>query len=81
MGTTGHQPRRVPTLSVTKDGALKAEIGPGGFMAGFSELFDLSPTPFIPQALAAEEATRLGFVRTGAALARVMAAAGDRFGD
>jgi len=81
MATTGHRPRRVPTLRVATDGALKAEIGPGGFMAGFSELFDLSPTAFMPQPLAAEEITRTGFARTGAALARVLAAARDRFGD
>jgi hypothetical protein len=71
---------RTPTIHFKRDGSISSDIGPGSFYAGFSQLFDLKAPPFVPQPLAPQETTKIGFELTGRALSRAIAKARERFG-
>jgi len=72
--------QQATTIRVSEGGGLSMDLGPGGFGAGFSQLMDFTAPTFTPKPLAAGETTKVGFVRTGDAIARALAKARDRFG-
>jgi hypothetical protein len=71
--------RQATTIRVGDGGSLSMDIGPGGFGAGFSQLMNFNVPTFTPKPLATGETTKVGFVRTGDAIARALAKASDRF--
>jgi hypothetical protein len=80
MVNTRPRAEMVPTIRTGKGGSISSDIGPGGFRGGFSQLLDLAAPVFVPQPLAPQETTKIGFVRTGDALSRALAKARERFG-
>jgi hypothetical protein len=69
------------TVRTGKDGSISSDIGPGGYRGGFSQLLDLNAPVFSPRSLPPQETTKVGFVRTGSALAGALAKARERFGN
>jgi len=83
FGMTSMRPRAnlTPAILAGKDGSISSNIGPGSFRSGFSQLLDLTAPAFVPQPLAPQEPTRIGFVRTGEALSGALVKARERFGN
>jgi hypothetical protein len=71
---------RKPVIRLSKDGSVSSDIGPGSYRRGFSQLFDLNAPPFMPEVLAPQQTTKVGFERVGGALSRALAKARERYG-